>query len=88
MARLRFDPTPNPNAMKVTSEGNFCNGSKIVSRPEQATSPLSKALLEVPGVQSLFFLNDFVTVTKRPEAEWDTILPHVQAALARHPHFV
>ena len=88
MARLRIDQTPNPNAMKITSSGNFCNGSKIISDPAKTTSPLAKAMLAVPGVQSLFFLNDFVTVTKRPEADWEAVLPQVQAALNQHPHFV
>jgi len=88
MARLRFDPTPNPNAYKVTVPSPFCNGSKIVSRPEQATAPVAKALMSVPGVTSLFFLNDFVTVSKKPEADWDAILPQVKEALEKHPHFV
>jgi hypothetical protein len=83
--RLRFDPTPNANAMKVTADAAFCSGSRIVSRPEQAATPLSKALLAVPGVTSLFFLNDFVTVSKRPEASWDAILPLVKQALESNP---
>ena len=88
MAHLRFDPTPNPNAYKVTVPSPFCNGSKIISKPELATTPISKALIAVPGVTSLFFLNDFVTVSKRPEAQWDDILPLVKDALEKHPHFV
>ena len=88
MARLRFDPTPNPNAYKVTAPTNFCNGSRIISSPEKANSPVAKALIAVPGVVSLFFLNDFVTVSKKPEADWDAILPLVKAALERHPHYV
>jgi hypothetical protein len=88
MARLRFEPTPNANAYKVTVPSPFCNGSRIVSTPEKATTPVAKALISVPGVQSLFFLNDFVTVTKKPEADWDSILPLVKAALEKHPHFV
>lgn len=88
MARLRIDATPNPNAMKVTSASNFCNGSKIISDPAKTTSPLAKGLLAVPGVVSLFFLNDFVTVTKKPEADWNVLLPQVQEVLGKHPHFV
>ena len=89
MARLRFEPTPNANAYKVTVPSPFCNGSRIISRPEQANgSPVALALLNVPGVVSLFFLNDFVTITKRPEADWDDVLPHVKAALETHKHYV
>lgn len=88
MARLRFDPTPNPNAFKVTVPTPFCQGSKIISKPEQAVTPVAKALFEIPGVTSLFFLNDFVTVSKKPEADWEVLLPLVKEALEKHPHFV
>ena len=88
MARLRFEPTPNANAYKVTVPSPFCNGSRIVSSPDKAQTPVAKALIGIPGVTSLFFLNDFVTVSKRPDASWDDILPHVKDALEKHPHFV
>lgn len=86
MARLRFDATPNANAYKVTGPAPFCAGSRIVSSPEKAATPLAKALLAIPGVTSLFFLNDFVTVTKKPDADWDAVLPQVKEALETHPH--
>jgi hypothetical protein len=88
MARLRIEATPNPNALKVTAPSPFCNGSKIISNPAQTQSPLAKALLAVDGVTSLFFLNDFVTISKKPEADWNAMVPHIQEALGKHPHFV
>ena len=72
--------------MKVTADGPFCAGSRIVSRKEQATTPLSKALLEIPGVTGLFYFNDFVTVSKAPAASFDDILPAVKQALETLPH--
>ena len=86
MARLRIEATPNPNALKVTAPSPFCNGSKIISTKEKATTPVAKALMDIPGVVSLFFLNDFVTITKAPEAEWDALVPAIQQALEQHPH--
>ena len=88
MARLRIEATPNPNALKVTAPSPFCNGSKIISDPAKTQSPLAKALLGVAGVTSLFFLNDFVTISKKPEADWNVMLPAIQDALSKHPHFV
>lgn len=88
MARLRIEATPNPNALKVTAPSPFCNGSKIISNAGQTQSPLAKALLTVPGVVSLFFLNDFVTISKQPDADWNAMLPGIQEALSKHPHFV
>lgn len=88
MARLRFDSTPNPNALKVTVPSPFCNGSKIISDPNKTASPLAKELLGIPGVTSLFFLNDFVTISKTSDADWDQLVPAIQEALGKHPHFV
>lgn len=70
--------TPNPNAMK------FCCGVKIVSHPiffeniEQAASAssLSIELFEIPGVNAVFFGEDFVTITKDFEVNWEGIVPH------------
>ena len=89
MARIRFEETPNANAFKVTVPAPFCNGSRIVSNPEKAKgSPVAEALIAIPGVTSLFFLNDFVTVSKRPDADWEAVLPLVKRALETHPHYV
>ena len=44
----------------------------------------STAVFAVPGVTSLFGVNDFVTVTRTPGADWDTIVEGVKAAAAEH----
>ena len=36
------------------------------------------------GVASIFGVNDFVTVTRSPGAEWDPIVAAVQEAAAEH----
>lgn len=80
----RFEATPNENAIKVTGPRPFVQGSKTVRSAEQAEGDLEEALFAVDGVVQVFFLNDFVTVNKRPDAEWDAILPKVEAALEQH----
>jgi hypothetical protein len=35
-------------------------------------------------VASLFGVNDFVTITRQPGVDWDTITATVQAAAAEH----
>ena len=84
MARWTIDPPLHPNSRKVTPASNCGNGSKIISYPAKTTSPLAKGLLAVPGVVSLFFLNDFVTVTRQPGADWEPIIAAVQAAAGAH----
>jgi len=81
--QITAESTPNPNSVKfslnrvVTSQG-----SESYDNLEEATnSPLAKRLLEVKGVKSLFFLQNFVTVIKDPANGWDEIVPQAKAIL-------
>lgn len=83
---VRFQPTPNPNAGKFTVNRKIVEGSASRSfyNPEDAADhPLGSALFDLEGVASLFMVDDFVTVTKTPDASWDTLVPAVQAAIER-----
>lgn len=71
------EPTPNPNSLKfilgreILARGPYEFGSK----DEAAKSPLATALFDVPGVEGVFLGSNFVTVRKRPEANWAQIEP-------------
>jgi hypothetical protein len=54
------------------------------TRGEGADSPFARAMLAVEGVASVFGVNDFVTVTREPEADWDPIVCAVEEAAAEH----
>ena len=69
MASASPAPTPNPNAMKFTLDTN------VPDDLEQ--SAFGQALLAIPGVASVFGVVDFVTVTREPGAEWDSIVDAV-----------
>ena len=83
---LRVEATPNPNSLKFTADRVVWEGrAQTFSDPAQAfASPLARELLGVPGVRSVFFLRDFVTVTREGSAPWEPIVDQVQAILARH----
>jgi hypothetical protein len=51
---------------------------------EAAGDPFAAAVFATGGVASIFGVNDFVTVTREPGAEWDPIIEAVQAAAATH----
>jgi len=76
-------PTPNPNAMKFSVNRQLTEGSSRTygSAAEAAGDALAAALFAVPGVKTVFILNDFVTVTKQPEAAWGDLAPAAEAAL-------
>jgi hypothetical protein len=84
MATATPSPTPNPNAMKFTLDTKL-PGTMNFNKPEAAAgNPFALAVFAIEGVVQVFGVNDFVTVTRRPGADWDTIIEGVQAAAAEH----
>ncbi len=86
-AAVRFQHTPNPNAGKFTVDRVVVEGkaSKSYYNAGQAASdPLGAALFGLDGVASLFMVEDFVTVTKRPDVEWDVLTPVVIETIQRN----
>jgi hypothetical protein len=79
MATATPSPTPNPDAMKFTLDVKLAEMMNITSRLE-ATTPFAQAVFAAPGVVNLFGVNDFVTVTREPGADWTPIVAAVQAA--------
>ena len=86
MASATPSPTPNPNALRFSLDtplGATLSASSP-DDPDAAGSPFLTALLAIDGVASVFATADFVTVTRTAGAEWDSIVPAVQAAAAEH----
>ena len=77
-----MDASPNPNALKFQLDITLPDtlGFRSKDEAEAAGNRFAAAVLGVDGVISLFGTNDFVTVTRRPEAPWEPIIEAVQAA--------
>lgn len=71
-----IQPTPNPNALKFILSVRAAEHPISFRSSEDAKglAPASQ-LMAIPGVQGLFFLHDFVTVSKLPAARWPEIRP-------------
>ncbi|MCS7234906.1 MAG: NifU N-terminal domain-containing protein [Armatimonadota bacterium] len=84
--RIEVQPTPNVHALKFTLDRRVTEGRSetYTSLEQAAASPLALRLLRIPGVRMVFLLNDFVTVTRQPDAPWDAIVPEVERALREH----
>jgi hypothetical protein len=80
---VSIDPTPNPNALKFTV-GSSVGGPATFVAGKDADNPMAAALLELPGVSSIFMTADFVTVSKSPEGDWEEILEPARAIIAEH----
>ena len=75
-------PTPNPNAMRFAlGESALTASHSYAGADAAASTPWARRLFEIPGVLSLFAVNDFVTVTKDANTGWEVIVPHVVEAL-------
>jgi hypothetical protein len=83
MATATPSTTPNPNAMKFTLDATWPELFDV-STPEAASTPFQRAVLGLPGVASVFGVNDFVTVTRVPGADWEPIVAGVIAAASEH----
>ena len=84
---IEVQPTPNVNAMKFRLNRRVTEGRSQTfrSKEEATSSPLAAVLLAIPGVVQVFFLNDFITLTRDPGAEWPPIIAQAETVL--HTHF-
>ncbi len=83
---VQMETTPNPNAMKFVTSITLCSqGSRSWSSADDAAGdPLGEALFAIPGVASVFMVNDFVTVSKEPSAGWGSLTHPVTEAIEQH----
>ncbi len=69
------DLTPNPQALK------FVLNERLLKRetrnyPDQVSAendPLAKGVFEIDGVVSVFYMDRFITIEKKPEISWGQI---------------
>ncbi|MGQ0745067.1 MAG: NifU N-terminal domain-containing protein [Acidimicrobiales bacterium] len=84
MASASPSPTPNPNAMKFTLDTKLAGSINYPNATAAAGNAFAVAVFAGGGVASLFGVNDFVTVTRSPGADWPSIIDNVKAAAAEH----
>lgn len=77
---VKAESTPNPNAIKFTATQPLFKGSTSLKKRDETDHPLAAALLSIEGVDTIFGINDFVTVNKTMDANWDDLMPHIQKA--------
>jgi Fe-S cluster biogenesis protein NfuA len=80
-------PTPNPNAFKFLLDRTIAASgqTRSYSKPEDArTDVLAQGLFAVPGVETLFFCDNFVTVAMTAAADWRAVAEQVTRLLESH----
>ena len=80
---IRFEPTPNPNAVKF-SVGKPVGGPATFVAGQPTDNPIASAILDLEGVTSMFMTSDFITISKSSDADWELIVPEAQTILEEH----
>jgi hypothetical protein len=84
MATATPTPSPNPNALKFELDITLPETISFSSAADAAGNPFAEAVFAAPGVASIFGVNDFVTVNRSPDADWEPIIAAVQSAVAQY----
>jgi len=82
MKVLSIEGTPNPNSKKIVLDESLPQGESHSYSPENINDcpEFIRKILEIPGVEGIFHMVNFIAIQKSPKEEWDTILPTVQKA--------
>jgi hypothetical protein len=82
---IQTEATPNPATLKfIPGRAVLDSGTmEFVNREAAARSPLAEKLFGVPGVTSVFYGSDFVTVTK-DDSDWQHLKPAILGAIMEH----
>lgn len=83
---VRPETTPNPNAIKFTTNKLIFEGDASISVMPGETSEhdILNDLMEVEGVDNVFGYQNFITVNKHFDVEWDELTPKVLEVFKQH----
>jgi Fe-S cluster biogenesis protein NfuA len=73
---LYTEQTPNPDALKYVTNRMLYRGIADFKDKEMAAqwSPMANSLMELPYIKSVYFNNNYVTVMKELNYEWEDIM--------------
>lgn len=76
---VRAEATPNPNALKFTTDKLIFEGTNSISVMPGDTSEheIMNVLMKLEGVDNVFGYQNFITINKDFDAEWDNVTPKV-----------
>lgn len=82
---IQVQQTPNPNARKfILPDARFVKPLSFADSATAAGHPLAAALFALGGIYNVFMVQDFVTVNKYPDVDWDGLEAAICAAIAAY----
>ena len=84
--KIHTEGTPNPNALKFVLDKIILeNGSRNFPDKEKSKdSPLAQRLFNINSVEEVFLGKDFITISKDPNAKWESIYDLAIEAINKH----
>ena len=71
---VQTQKTPNPNSLKFIPGKKVSKvGTAEFSNREDTDSVFLKNILSINGVESIFLGEDFISINKKPDIDWDDI---------------
>jgi hypothetical protein len=80
---LSIETTPNPNSMKLNLDERLAKGvATTYTHENRGDYPAYiEKILAIPGVSSVFRVEDFMAIQRKPTAGWGDILSQARAVL-------
>lgn len=79
--------TPNPSSLKFVADRALIDGGRIAefedSTSAEEGSKLAASLFGFPFVKGVFIMNNFVTVTKQEDVDWDLVKNELRELIQR-----
>ncbi|MBO1197842.1 NifU N-terminal domain-containing protein [Staphylococcus simiae] len=80
MQILSISETPNHNTMKITlNESREGMTSTTYTKVSDEQPQFINDILNIDGVKSIFHVMDFISVDKENDADWESLLPKIEA---------
>lgn len=83
---IQVEETPNPDSLKFFPSRQILENGTIDFPTRKSAfkrSPLAEALFKIEGVKSVFFGQNYITITKEDDCEfdWKTLKPEIFASI-------
>ncbi len=84
MAKVRrYEPTPNPDALKCLLDASISDRPRSFIGAEQAADdPVAGPMFAGAKLRAVLINTDWMTINKEPDADWKDIKPVVERVLA------
>lgn len=79
---IRVEQTPNPNSLKFVLNRTVAASTQwFANAAAAANHPVASAIFGLGPVVNVMLLNNFITVSKTPDAPWEPLSGQIQALI-------